>query len=55
LLAGSQADALQPVTSTRSRGFESALPAPAPGPWFAVQALDHAGRALGRSGVVTVA
>ncbi|HEY3829402.1 MAG TPA: arylsulfotransferase family protein [Solirubrobacteraceae bacterium] len=49
LLAGEQPDALRPVASTRSRGFESALSTAASGPHFAVQALDAGGVPLGRS------
>jgi hypothetical protein len=54
LLAGSQASELQPVASTRSRGFESAIGARAPGPCFAAQALDRYGRTLGRSSVISI-
>ena len=55
LLAGAQAGALQPVASTRSRGFESALRATvAPGQYFAVQALGAGGAPLGQSRTVTV-
>src|ERR1700691_1894821 len=39
LLAGSQSDRLLPVASVPARGFESALPAAAAGPHFAVRAL----------------
>jgi hypothetical protein len=55
LLAGSRAGALRPLSSTRSRGFESALPAPSPGPHFAVRALDAGGAPLGQSKTVTIA
>jgi hypothetical protein len=55
LLAGSQAGALSPVSSTRSRGFESALRAASPGPYFVVRAIDGWGRPLGQSNLVTVA
>jgi Arylsulfotransferase (ASST) len=55
LLAGSRGDALGPVTSARSRGFESALRATvAPGQYVAVQALGANGTPLGQSNVVTV-
>jgi hypothetical protein len=55
LLAGAQADALRPVASTGSRGFESALQATvAPGQYIAVQALDAGGAPLGQSRTVTV-
>jgi len=52
LLAGTRADALKPVSSTRSRGFESALRTASSGPHFAVQALDAGGTPLGRSRTV---
>jgi hypothetical protein len=52
LLAGTQSDALSPVSSTRSHGFESALRTASVGPHFAVQALDAGGAPLGRSGTV---
>jgi Arylsulfotransferase (ASST) len=55
LLAGGPTGALEPVASTRSRGFESALRTESAGPRFAVQALDGGGAALGRSDPVTVA
>jgi hypothetical protein len=57
LLAGAGPEALSPVSSTRARGFESALPAAAAlarGPRLAVRALDAYGRALGQSGVLTL-
>ncbi|HEY5044688.1 MAG TPA: arylsulfotransferase family protein [Solirubrobacteraceae bacterium] len=52
LLAGMQASALGPVSSTRSRGFETALRTTSAGPHFAVQALDVSGTPLGRSNTV---
>ncbi|MGP0102892.1 MAG: arylsulfotransferase family protein [Solirubrobacteraceae bacterium] len=55
LLAGGPTGALRPVSSTRAGGFESALAAAAAGPRLAVQALDVAGRPLGRSKTVAVA
>jgi hypothetical protein len=55
LLAGPQAGALTPVSSTNARGFESALRSPSAGPLFAVQALDASGAALGQSQTVSVA
>jgi Arylsulfotransferase (ASST) len=56
LLAGAQVDALQPVSNTQSRGFETALRTnAAAGPCLAVQALDADGATLGRSDPVTVA
>jgi hypothetical protein len=53
LLAGGPSGALQPVSSTRALGFESALPAPVAATRFAVQALDSTGAPLGRSQTVT--
>jgi hypothetical protein len=52
LLAGPRTNALHPVSSTRSRGFESALRSASPEPCFAVQALDAGGTPLGRSRTV---
>jgi hypothetical protein len=53
LLAGDQSGSLAPVTSTRSIGFESSLRTSAPGPLFAVQALDGSGALLGQSPTVS--
>jgi hypothetical protein len=54
LLAGAQANALQPVSSTRARGFESELRTTAPaGSHLAVQALGAGGSPLGQSTTVT--
>jgi hypothetical protein len=54
LLAGTQANAMRPVWSTRSRGFESELRAAASaGPYLAVQALDTGGSLLGQSNLIT--
>jgi len=56
LLAGESEAELRAVAQTRSIGFESALKAgDAAGPRVAVLALDSAGRALGRSPVLSVA
>ncbi len=55
LLSGAHSGPLRPVASTPASGFESALPAASAGPRMAVQALDVAGRPLGRSRTVTVA
>jgi Arylsulfotransferase (ASST) len=55
LLAGEHRGAMHPVSSTRSRGFESSLLAAWAGPRLAVQALSAAGAELGRSETVTVA
>jgi hypothetical protein len=49
LLAGSSPTALQPVTTVPKAGFETAIPTNAPGPYFAVRALDASGSALGTS------
>jgi hypothetical protein len=48
LLAGPSADALKPVAGTRRQGFETAIGAQTPGPWFAVRALRGT-RVLGTS------
>jgi len=60
LLAGEQAGNLQPVSSTRSHGFETALPTATSagpnasgGPYLAVQALGAGGAPLGQSSTVT--
>ena len=53
LLAGAQPDALSPVASTRSRGFESELAVSTAAPYLAVQALDADAVALGRSETVS--
>lgn len=53
LLAGRRPGDLRPVSSTPSRGFESALRTASAGPRFAVQALDAAGTPLGRSSLVS--
>jgi hypothetical protein len=55
LLAGTSADTLRAVSSTLSRGFESALRAAVAGSHFAVQALDAAGSPLGQSQTVVLA
>jgi hypothetical protein len=54
LLSGADGAALRPVASVRAVGFESALAAAAPGPYFAVQAIDGAGRTLAQSSTVAV-
>jgi hypothetical protein len=53
LLAGRQATALTPVSSTTARGFESALHSTSAGPLFAVRALNASGAALGQSQTVS--
>ncbi len=59
LLAGASRDRLRAVSRMPARGFETALPAPSPygddagGACFAAQALDAAGRTLGRSQTIT--
>jgi len=55
LLAGELSGALAPVSSTRSRGFESALRLAAAGPYLAVRALDAHGAQLGQSNTITLA
>ncbi len=52
LLAGGQISAMRVVSSTRSRGFESALHTSSAGPYFAAQALDAGGARLGSSSVL---
>jgi hypothetical protein len=53
LLAGTQANAMRAVSSTRSSGFESELRADASaGPYLAVQALGAGGTLLGQSGTI---
>jgi len=53
LLAGTQPDALRPVSSTQSRGFESTLHTTvSAGPYFAVEAFDAVGTSLGQSNTV---
>jgi hypothetical protein len=55
LLTGAQTNALRPVASTRSRGFESVLAANiAPDQYIAVQALDPDGVPLGQSRTIVV-
>jgi Arylsulfotransferase (ASST) len=53
VLAGSAANALQPVVTATKQGFETQI-AIAPQPYVAVQALDAAGRTLATSSVVQV-
>jgi hypothetical protein len=55
LLAGTDTGSLAPVSSVRSRGFESVLNTDARGPHFAVRALDARGVTLGQSGGATLA
>ncbi len=50
LLAGEQAGSLRSVASAPARGFETTISSPVAGPYFAVEALDGNGAALGRSG-----
>jgi Arylsulfotransferase (ASST) len=54
LLAGESVEHMAPVSSVRSRGFESALHAKARGPYFAARALDASGTALGQSDAAVV-
>ncbi|MGH2865394.1 MAG: arylsulfotransferase family protein [Solirubrobacteraceae bacterium] len=51
LLAGTEQTNMSPVASTVATGFESALRADSPGPYFAVNAFDRWGRTLGTSSV----
>jgi hypothetical protein len=55
VLAGPTPAQLAPVAQAARTGFETpiALPAPAPGPYLAVQALDAAGSAIGASTAVS--
>ncbi len=55
LLAGRQGNALNPVSSTSARGFESALHSVSAGPYFSMRALDESGTVLGQSSTVSVA
>jgi hypothetical protein len=50
--AGSAESELKPAASQRRTGFETAIPVPHGGPYFAVDALDGNGRVLGRSLVI---
>jgi arylsulfotransferase ASST len=52
LLAGASSSALAPVATTARTGFETKLKASTAGPYFAVQALDGSGNALGTSATV---
>jgi hypothetical protein len=54
LLAGRRAGDLRPVSSTRSRGFESALHTTSAGPHFAVRALAADGVPLGQSDALSL-
>jgi hypothetical protein len=54
LLAGRQATTLLPVSSTSARSFESAMHSTSAGPFFAVQALDASGAALGQSQTISI-
>jgi Arylsulfotransferase (ASST) len=55
VLAGSTVAALRPISRTARSGFETALAAHSPGPYFAVQALGSRGRVLATSPVRRVA
>jgi hypothetical protein len=52
VLAGPAPDALQPAATAPRRGFETAIPVAAAGPYAAVQALDAAGQVLATSAPV---
>jgi hypothetical protein len=54
LLAGSTATGLAPVGRTTWSGFETAVAAPSPGPYFSVQALGSGGQVLASSPVQSV-
>ena len=53
LLAGSSPTQLSPVATAAKSGFESALTAPSPEAYVAVQALDSSGAVIGTSHTVT--
>jgi hypothetical protein len=50
VFAGTSSSALAPISAARRTGFETAIPLSTGYTWFAVQALDEAGRVLGASG-----
>jgi hypothetical protein len=52
VLAGASPSALAPVASAAKNGFETAISAPGPGPYVAVQALDRSGTVLAVSATV---
>jgi Arylsulfotransferase (ASST) len=52
VLAGSSSGSLSPVATAAKAGFETTLKASTAGPYFAVQALDGSGNALGTSATV---
>lgn len=53
VLAGSQSSSLASVSTAKRNGFETLISTPsAPGPYFAVEALDSSGKVLARSTVV---
>jgi hypothetical protein len=52
VLAGPSAGALAPVATARSTGFQTAISAPGPGPYVAVQALNASGAVIGTSATV---
>lgn len=54
LLAGSSPTTLSVVADVRREGFETSITTTNAGPYYAVQAVDRAGRALGSSLPVTV-
>jgi hypothetical protein len=55
LLAGASAKALRPILTASRAGFETAITVPGgtSGPYLSVQALDGAGRVLGRAAAVS--
>jgi hypothetical protein len=49
VLAGASPSALTPVATAPKSGFQTAIAAPSPGPYVAVQALNAAGAVIGVS------
>ncbi len=54
LLAGSTAATLSVIAQAPREGFETSIATSSSGPYYAVQAIDRAGRVLGTSPAVTV-
>jgi hypothetical protein len=52
VLAGATRTALAPLAKFREAGFETAMPVPSAGPYFAVRALNKNGRVIGTSPTV---
>jgi Arylsulfotransferase (ASST) len=53
VLAGASPAALAPVASAAKAGFQTTIPAPAAGPYVAVQALNASGAVIGTSATVS--